>query len=341
MPVTSDQTPARTEPTDTAVPSLLQRLARNALVEAAYSGNVPSLRQVLRHEIPSLPAVDLEQSPTRIERPGDYNMSMRVDGRDRSYSVHVPPGYAPDRPMPVMVLLHGVGDTGATIADVTRMKEKADKEGFVLVCPNGTQLLGRAGLSFWDVPNWPLPEGIPRVSDTQFIAAVVDRSLAQMNIDPKRVYLVGHSNGGMLAYALASRYPDKFAAIAVVNAAMTGREQAPQKPVSVLSIRGVLDPVVPIVGLPNRIGEIDLPRMDSWNNSMEFWRRGNGITSEATQTTTTAGRVISYRDNTSGVQVEQHLLSDAGHPWPGGRRSQSTFNATDAIWSFLSAQRRR
>ncbi len=181
--------------------------------------------------IPVLPTVDLtdESRVARIEKPGDYQQTMSVDGRERTYSIHVPPGYDPARSMPVMVLLHGIRQDGAEIADTTRMREKADKEGFILVCPDGSKLLRRQGLGFWNVPNWPLPKDAPQVHDSEFVIAAIDRTQKQLAVDTKnlRGWIFKRGDAGL---SLAVEYPDKFAAVAVVDATMTGKEKIPDRP---------------------------------------------------------------------------------------------------------------
>ena len=76
--------------------------------------------------------------------PGDYIRTLQVDGRCRSYLVHVPPKYDPKQPTPVGAgLSRRVAATPRRPSDLPGLNEKADKEGFIAVYPNGTGRLKR------------------------------------------------------------------------------------------------------------------------------------------------------------------------------------------------------
>jgi polyhydroxybutyrate depolymerase len=70
--------------------------------------------------------------------PGDHNRSLVVDRRERSYIVHVPRGYDGSKPVPVLLVFYGGGSNAAQMVHFCGLDEKADKEGFLVVYPNGT-----------------------------------------------------------------------------------------------------------------------------------------------------------------------------------------------------------
>src|SRR5687767_4912352 len=70
--------------------------------------------------------------------PGDHWLSLRHDGRTRRYLVHVPPAAASRRALPVLLSFHGAGGTPAGHQRFTRTDSLADREGFLVVYPEGT-----------------------------------------------------------------------------------------------------------------------------------------------------------------------------------------------------------
>ena len=72
-----------------------------------------------------------------------------MDKRERSYLVHVPPGYDANKPTPVVLAFHGAMMNGGTMAQFTGLNAKADEAGFIVVYPNGTGA-GEVAL-FWNV----------------------------------------------------------------------------------------------------------------------------------------------------------------------------------------------
>src|SRR5579871_416433 len=70
--------------------------------------------------------------------PGDSHHIISVNETNRSYLVHVPPGYDPARPTPVVLILHGAGSNGAITIPFTGMNRKSDQAGFIAVYPDGT-----------------------------------------------------------------------------------------------------------------------------------------------------------------------------------------------------------
>ena len=178
--------------------------------------------------------------------PGDHTRTLQVDGRERSYLVHVPPKYDPKKPTPVVLVLHGAGTNAQIMVRFCGMNKKADEAGFVAVYPNGT---GTAGLfltfnSGGFRARWPRA----RPNDVTFVAKLLDDLATVVNVDPKRVYATGMSNGGMMCYRLASELSDRIAAIAPVSGTMAITDYKPKRPVPVMHFHGTADYIVPFNG---------------------------------------------------------------------------------------------
>jgi polyhydroxybutyrate depolymerase len=79
------------------------------------------------------------------------------------------------------------------------------------------------------------------VDDVEFTRRLLDELAAVVTIDPKRVFATGMSNGGIMAYRLASELSDRIAAIAPVSGPMGTKTCAPRRPVSVIHFHGTDD----------------------------------------------------------------------------------------------------
>jgi hypothetical protein len=80
--------------------------------------------------------------------PGDHALTLAVDGRDRSYTLHIPSRYRGDAPVPLVLVLHGGGGDAETAAIMSGMSRKSDAEGFVAAYPEGT--VGPGGARTWN-----------------------------------------------------------------------------------------------------------------------------------------------------------------------------------------------
>jgi polyhydroxybutyrate depolymerase len=177
--------------------------------------------------------------------PGDYIFTLVHDGWDRTYELHVPPGYSGD-PVPLVVDFHGWGVNSTAQSNFSGFREKADQEGFLVAWPQG---LG-------DVPSWNAGEccGFAQqndIDDVGFAGAVVADVAARTAIDTSRVYATGQSNGGAITQRLGCEAADVFAGIAPVAYPLTDAVVAdcqPARPIPVVHFHGINDPVVPYEG---------------------------------------------------------------------------------------------
>ncbi len=174
-------------------------------------------------------------------------------GNDRQYAVHVPTGYQKDTPVPALFCIHGLAQTAVMFCLDTGVAwpAKADQEGFVVIMPNGYMNSWNAGTCCGGA----VSAGLDDVSLMRAIFAEVGK---HVNIDLRRVYSTGLSNGGYMSYRLACEASDLFVAVApsagaIGTAAIGGGTSmtsdlmacAPTHKVSVLDIHGTSDPLIP------------------------------------------------------------------------------------------------
>jgi len=209
-----------------------------------------------------LPAAAQAAGCGRPLAPGSLNLPLTVDGRDRPFTLHVPAGYDPARPAPLLLDLHGSGGTGAGQARVSGLAAAAARRGVVVVAPDGGIAAGEGFV--WNIPGVPTVAGsIPgptEADDVRYLLAVIDAAAAAMCIDPARVYATGLSGGGRMASWLACVAADRIAAIAPVVGLRAGRARAddetavdpatcrPSRTVPVITFAGARDRTNPLAG---------------------------------------------------------------------------------------------
>ncbi len=186
--------------------------------------------------------------------------------------VRVPVGYSPDTPTPLIVLLHGYGSSGAQQESYMKFGDVADRFGFLLVAPDGTEQATGENPRFWNASRACCNFAGSSVDDSGYIVAVIDEMKRLFNVDEDRVYLVGHSNGGFMSFRVAYEHPTVVAAIASLAGAGSSEVRGPPTgPVHVLQIHGTADETIRFEG-----GDIQDAGYPSAAESVERWARYNG-----------------------------------------------------------------
>src|SRR3990167_7281010 len=120
----------------------------------------------------------------------------------RTYLLHPPPSHNRTSPAPLVIVLHGGGGTAERMVRLTNggLNRTADREGFLVVYPNGIDKHWNDGRGA-DETGWR-PQG-ETVADVGFGSALIEDRVQRQNADPPRVYVTGVSNGGQMAHRLA------------------------------------------------------------------------------------------------------------------------------------------
>jgi polyhydroxybutyrate depolymerase len=158
--------------------------------------------------------------------------------------LHVPAKYDGSKRVPLILDFHAMGGSGSGESKNSPYPLQTDPEGAIMAFPNG--LLGPLGAA-WNVG----PCCVANTDDVAFAKALVAQIQTTACIDAKRVYAVGVSMGGGMAYYLACRAADVFAAIAPSSFDLMQEELGdctPPRPITVISFRGTADTVVPYDG---------------------------------------------------------------------------------------------
>jgi len=119
------------------------------------------------------------------------------NGRTRAYYLYVPKSVKPGNPVPLVLTLHGSGHNGLSL--VEKWTDIADKEGFIVAGPDSTNPSG------WETPT----------DGPDFLRDLVEGLKAKYPIDPRRVYLFGHSAGACFALQIGLMESQYFAGVAI------------------------------------------------------------------------------------------------------------------------------
>ncbi|MBW2409657.1 MAG: prolyl oligopeptidase family serine peptidase [Deltaproteobacteria bacterium] len=280
-----------------------------------------------------------------------HHHSLTHNGLKRTYMIHVPPTHTKGQPFPLFIVLHGGGGDGKKAEKISGISRQSDKYGVILVYPDA---VGR---------NWNDGRAVRKylshrknIDDVGFISALIDKLRNEYAIDPKRVYVSGASNGGMMANRLACELSDKITAMAPVIAAMPENivEQcSPSRPIPVMMINGTADPMVPWEGGYVRfIGRKKYGKILSVPDTAQFWVSHNRCKTEPIKTwlpDTVPDDGTRVRKNVfggckEGGEVVLYEIHGGGHTWPGGRKnapeyisgkSTNDIDANQIIWDFF------
>lgn len=281
--------------------------------------------------------------------PADAVRTVIVDGTERRYLLHRPPGHDPQAPTPVVVVFHGGGGNPRAMQGLCGLDDLADAEGFLVVYPFGsgppgsTRLTWNAGTS----GGYALRHAI---DDVAFTAALLDDLATLHAIDEDRVYATGLSNGAMMTYRVADALADRFAAIAPVGGPMGLERCDPSSPVAVIHFHGTADRFAPFAGgVGKGTAEVqNRPRFNSVDHAMRNWIAANGCAETATVTplpdTSEDGmHALRHRwgGGDAGTAVELIEIHGGGHTWPGRPApamlgpATTDFSANELMWAFF------
>jgi polyhydroxybutyrate depolymerase len=318
--------------------SLISVLLLSCLALSACGGgggNTPA------SSVGAAPAANLPQG-----KPGDFAKTVSVAGVTRTFLLHVPASYKNTESSAAVLLFHGGQGSATTIGGITSntgggFSAFADQKNFIAIYPDsvsGTWDDGRATIT-------------NRTNDVAFTAALLDAVALEYNLDSKRVFAAGISNGGMMVLRLACDLSSRISAVAVVAANMPNDLQAGCNPTQALPVAmfsGDADPLMPYTG--GTIAGVFGGSVMSATATAAFWANK----SSAPLSTTTALPNTDISDGTTtdlftyanagGGEVAFYRVNGGGHTWPGGTqyallaligKVAKDFSANEAMWAFF------
>jgi polyhydroxybutyrate depolymerase len=279
---------------------------------------------------------------------GNHTFSLMQGGRKRIYKLYIPSSYSQSTKIPVVIFLHGGG--GSTeAAELNGMNEKSDKFGFILLAPGGTGT-SQDKLLTWNSGKWEGGDCCGyayknNIDDVGFISQLIDDVKKKVNIDEKRIYATGISNGALMSYRLACELSDRIAAVAAVASPAVPGACQPKRPISVIQINGAADPLVPINGGNGGSSALGTTFIaQSAKDMVAWWVKNNKCQNNPAISYKKGSAVCqSYAGGIADAEVEFCRVEDMGHVWPSGNQylpsnmvgAVSQDISFDQIWEFF------
>jgi polyhydroxybutyrate depolymerase len=288
----------------------IQNLAKNKTVDISAisknAGGFGSPSATVRYKVGSSSWTIASQTP-----------STATGVALRPYSEFVPSSYSSKSSVPLVVLLHGYGSSGKQQETYMNFSAVAEQRGFILAYPDGT--VDATGKQFWNATEVCCNFFID-VDDDAYLISMLNEMESKYSIDRKRIYFVGHSNGGFMSYRMACKHSDRIAAIASLAGAtfLNSSDCAAKDPVSVLQVHGTSDTTILYNG-----GAILGRQYPSATASATQWATFDQCSNNAVPSadkldlvTTIAGSetsITSWNNCRNGTEVELWTLDQGGH----------------------------
>lgn len=275
-----------------------------------------------------------------------------MGGVTRTYTAVLPE----QRPVPLVVVLHGNTQQGADMAARTSWPDVARRQRFAVVFPDGLNRAWADRRTKKERIGRMPPEG---TDDIAFLSALIERLVREGVTDPKRIYVTGLSNGGAMTMSMVCVRADIFAAAAAVIINLTdglASSCRPARAVPLLLMNGTEDPLVPYKG-GKGTSWFAVDGFWSTAKTVKFWRARNGCGPGDASSTDLPDRdpadgstvtLISSRCP-PGRDVLLYRINGGGHRFPGRHpdarmprlvdRFLGTQNhdidGAEVIWEFL------
>lgn len=268
---------------------------------------------------------------------------------------------------PLVIVLHGHGGSASLVFGRERLNAPmqqwltiADREQVLVIAPDGAR--GSDDKRGWNDCRADAATN-PKTDDVGFISALIDKAIAGHNADPARVYVMGTSNGGGMAYRTGVELAPRLAGIAAFAALWPASSlcAAPTHALPVMVVHGTADKITPYAG--GEVGHFLLRSRGSAisvDKTLAIWRQVDHLAGDADESTlpyrsdsggTSARRYVWGKDP-QGMQVEFIKVDQGGHSEPSiAHRMQwyanallgaqnADFESAEEAWAFFRDKRR-
>lgn len=295
---------------------------------------------------PTQPALD---ECAVVPTAGVQAANVTVNGLDYPTEIHQPAGRSA-APVAALIDLHGLDSNGPTQAALTRFRELADREGFVVAEPSGS--VGTLGVTGWEIAALDEPGRGTGRDDLSAMDQLIDKLIDDECVDPDRIFVAGYSMGGFLAAELACSPGSRVAGILAV-AGFHAPEPC-ERHVPTLVVHGTADPIVPLG--PNGTSLVVDDTMPQAARELlassieqEVATSARGADCDDAPTSTELADDVTelrYTGCAGGAEHRLVLVEGGGHTWPGAApaadadfvgATTTNFDATEASWDFFAS----
>ncbi|MCB0978226.1 MAG: alpha/beta hydrolase fold domain-containing protein [Acidimicrobiales bacterium] len=224
-------------------------------------------------------------------------LATTIAGEQRSAVISAE-GVSSERPSPVVVLLHGMGQNAQVIDTNSDFPAQAEKSGVIVITPNAV-----GSPTMWR----PSGDG----PDADYISWLIDEVSGAYCVDESRVYLAGFSVGAAMATAYACAHQDRIAAVATVAVQFPG---SCEQPMPIIGFHGSADPIVPFAaGAEGAVGG-----GAGTLANMATWAQVAGCDAEPVESEAAAKVTeFDWPNCDNGAEVRLYRVDGGVHAWPG------------------------
>jgi polyhydroxybutyrate depolymerase len=281
----------------------------------------------------------------------DNKLTIQSGGLKRYYYLHIPKNYVKGVKRPLIITLHGGGQSAKDMISFTKFDSYADLDTVFVAYPVGID-------DKWNDGRIHAGEDVSKKpNDVQFISDVIEDVSKKFDIDADKISVVGFGSGGILCFKLACELSDKINAIATVGASMATEVYNNCKPnriVNVLAINGQDDKLIPFNGGKVMMDNVDLGSVAGIEQVLFFMANYNSTIKanplkvkkrDLDHTDHTTVVTWNYTNNYYGTDLILYEIKGGGHAWPGtmqylpedlvGNISRE-LSASSVIWDFIS-----
>ena len=286
---------------------------------------------------------------------GHVEVKLQVGELERRCLLHLPPDYEKTKPVPLVIMPHGMGGTANNALRETGWSAKADGQGFIVAYPEGTRPDAtkppslRNNAQAWNDGSGRFHAAEQKIDDGAFMRALIEKLSADYAIDSRRIFVTGFSNGSSMAFRTGAELADRIAAVAPHSGACWSEIVKPARGISVCYLTGTADTLNPMdggfpklaFGGKDQGGKPKPPVIDS----ILKWVKALGCAETTARDDAKNGvRTRRFGPGRDGAEVVLITIEGLGHHWAGGVSQAPEFlvgkntdklKATDVIWEFF------
>jgi len=340
----------------------MARRSTASVFARAYERNLRALTKATLSNSKRIAGQVQRATAKRLKPPpgkGDWLAGVAMGpGGARGYHLFRPAGLElqPGERLPLMVMLHGCGQTGRDFAASTRMNALAVRQRFLVLYPEQDRIAHPQGC--W---NWYERRSGKADAEAATLMAAIDQACMLYPVDRDRVALAGLSAGASMAALLATRYPNRFRAVVMHSGVAPGA--AKSSATALGAMRGEHVPPMPTTAVGKAMGAAAVfttlpPMLVLHGDADAVVAPSNAVSSAAVWATAVGARPGLTREVQRGKRRPMRMtdfrrkgrtlvtlceIAGLGHSWSGGApkllfSDPEGPDATRMTWAFAAAQ---
>ena len=259
----------------------------------------------------------------------DNKYSCTYDGVYHEFILCLPEN-AKDAPL--VLMLHGYGESADKFKDITRFDQTAVPEGYAVCYITGApNPKDHTSLRGW---NSGIASG--GNDDMAFLMALTDYLRKEYGLNKEKLYAIGFSNGAFLVHRLAIEAGDKFTGLVSVAGKMPETMWVKRKQAvctNFFQITGEKDDVVPM----KSTGSDKYTKDPAIEDVIDYWVTREGLSKTEESLTDNGSILTKYGSDTNNISIWNLWIKDGRHAWPN--ESVNRISGNDYIMEFLNEVR--